>query len=200
MPLKTSYIEKELLAQVAGGDENAFGQLFHTYHQELADYIFYLTRSQPLMEEIVQDSFTKIWVHRERLLTVTNFRSYLFTISRNHTFNSLRSLAREVIQKNQWALQYHREMENSADMEEGDRQLYYKLIEDAVEQLPPQQQKAYLLSRQKGLRHEEIASQLQLSRETVKRHISLALRAISSYVRAHAEKALLVVLTFLAGA
>jgi RNA polymerase sigma-70 factor (ECF subfamily) len=189
VPLETPHTNQELLAQVAAGDQSAFAQLFHTYHQELADYIFLLTRSMPFTEEIVQDAFTKVWVHREKLTAIANFRSYLFTLSRNHTFNCLRGLARETLKQKEWALHYSREAEDTQEYAE--RQRYYQLIEDAVGQLPPQQQKAYLLSRQKGLRHEEIASQLQLSRETVKRHISLALQAISAYVRAHAGKIIL---------
>ncbi|MES1249215.1 MAG: RNA polymerase sigma factor, partial [Chitinophaga rupis] len=90
MPLETPHTNHELLAQVAGGDQNAFAKLFYTHHQELADYIFLLTRSMPFTEEIVQDAFTKVWLHREKLTGITNFRSYLFTLSRNHTFNCLR--------------------------------------------------------------------------------------------------------------
>jgi RNA polymerase sigma-70 factor (family 1) len=191
VPLETLHTNHELLAQVAGGDESAFAQLFHTHHQELADYIFLLTKSMPFTEEIVQDAFTKVWLHREKLTAITNFRAYLFTLSRNHTFNCLRGLARETVKQKEWALHYSREAETNASEENRVRQQYFQLIEDAVGQLPPQQQKAYLLSRQKGLRHEEIASQLQLSRETVKRHISLALRAISAYVRSHAGKIVL---------
>jgi RNA polymerase sigma-70 factor (ECF subfamily) len=196
VPLETHHTDKDLLAQVAMGNENAFATLFHAYHQELADYIFLLTRSMPFTEEIVQDAFTKIWVHRERLAMVSNFRSYLFTISRNHTFNCLRGIAREAVHRKEWTIHFIREAENVTGDNHAERLLYYKLIDEAVAQLPPQQQKSYLLSRQKGLGHEEIASQLHLSRETVKRHISLALRAISAYVRSHAGKMIICIAAF----
>jgi len=181
---------------VAKGDEQAFGRLFHASHQALADYIFRLTRSMPLTEEIVQDVFTKIWMHRQELSSVKNFRAWLFTISRNHAFNCMRSLAREALFKEQWAVQQTPEPGMEKDNE--DEETLLRLIEDAVEQLPPQQQKAYLMSRQEGLRHEEIANRLQLSRETVKRHISLALRAISSYVKSNAGRILLGIAAFFA--
>jgi RNA polymerase sigma-70 factor (ECF subfamily) len=186
--METPYTEQDLLRKVAEGDESAFAQLFHTYHQELAGYIFSLTKSLPLAEEILQDTFVKIWIQRDRLASITSFRSWLFIVSRNHAFNSLRSLAREAQQQQQWVLA---NKEDTHGGDDPDHQFYYTLIEEAVHQLPPQQQKAYLLSRQKGLRHEEIARQLELSRETVKRHISLALRSIVSYVRMHASKVLL---------
>ncbi len=191
MPLETPHSEIVVLSRVASGDEYAFAQLFHAHQQELTGYIFLLTRSMPLTEEIVQDTFTKIWVQRERLSSVTHFRSYLFTISRNHTFNHLRGLAREAQKKQQWTAHYISESQAESVEEQAQRQQQYcLLIEEAVLQLPPQQQKAYLLSRQEGLSHEDIGREMQLSRETIKKHIALALRAIRDYVRANAGRIL----------
>ncbi|MBS1663723.1 MAG: RNA polymerase sigma-70 factor [Bacteroidetes bacterium] len=186
MPLETPYIETELVARVAAGDEQAFAQLFYAWHQRLADYVYLLTRSMPLTEEIVQDSFTKIWLHRRQLTGVNNFQSYLFTISRNHTFNCLRSIAREAAKRQKWTQHAINEMDEEAGDISADPQRLQEMVDAAVSQLPPQQQKVWLLSRQKGLSHEEIGREMQLSRETVKRHISLALRSIREYVRANA--------------
>ncbi|HEX3934240.1 MAG TPA: sigma-70 family RNA polymerase sigma factor [Puia sp.] len=192
MPKGNPHIELDVLSRVAAGDEQALGQLFHAYYQELAEYIFLLTRSMPLTEEIVQDTFTKLWQHRERLITVTNFRSYLFTISRNHAFNCLRGLAREAQNRRKWTAHFvHAHYEEQVEEQTQRRQQYYQLIEEAVGLLPPQQQRAYLLSRQDGLSHDAIGRAMQLSRETVKRHITLALRAIKEYVRSHAGRILI---------
>ena len=192
VPLEASYDEAEGLSRVAGGDEYAFGRLFHAYHQELAGYIFLITRSMPLTEEIVQDTFTKIWVGREQLRDVTNFRSWLFTVSRNHAFNCLRTLARESEKKQRWTVHALRESHDETGIDPGvQQQQAYRLIELAIDQLPPQQKKAYGLSRTEGLSHEDIAREMGLSRETVKRHITLALRSIKDYVRANAGRILL---------
>lgn len=192
MPLEDPHSEKDVLARVAAGNEHAFAQLFHAYYQQLADYVFLLTRSMPLTEEIVQDSFTRIWIHREQLCVVANFRSYLFTVSRNHTLNCLRGLAREAQKKHEWTAHYRSETEDETAEETALRsQQYYQLIEAAIEQLPPQQQKAYLLSRRDGLSHQAIGHEMQLSRQTVKRHISMALHAIRQYVRTHAGRILI---------
>jgi len=88
------------------------------------------------------------------------------------------------------------EIEQVRDREEPDREYYYTLIEEAVDRLSPQQQRVYLLSRRDGLKYEEIADQLQLSRNTVKRHMSLALHTIVSYVRLHATRVLPVIILF----
>jgi RNA polymerase sigma-70 factor (family 1) len=189
----SDYNEKELLQRVASGDQNAFSALFYRYHQELAAYVLRLTRSISLTEEIVQDTFLKLWVGKERLPEVNDFRSYLFAVSRNHTFNSLRDLARKAVQRRAWI---SLEIEQVRDREEPDREYYYTLIEEAVDRLSPQQQRVYLLSRRDGLKYEEIADQLQLSRNTVKRHMSLALHTIVSYVRLHAARVLPFIILF----
>ena len=50
------------------------------------------------------------------------------------------------------------------------------LIDEAVELLPPQQKKVYILSRRDGMKQQEIAKELNISLETVKKHMVLALR------------------------
>jgi RNA polymerase sigma-70 factor (ECF subfamily) len=64
------------------------------------------------------------------------------------------------------------------------------LIEQAIEQLPPQQKKVYLLSRMDKLTYAEIAGQLNISRETVKTHIQVAVAAITKFMRSHPEAGL----------
>ncbi len=193
MPVIPQYDEKALLKQAAEGDEMAFTQLFNSSHQELGDYMLSLTKSMTFAEEIVQDVFIKIWEKKEQLALVNNFRAYLFTISKNHAFNTLRQQARSAVKLEKWTLHA---VQESMQSTEPDLEEYYVLIDEAISQLPPQQQKAWFLSREEGLKHEEIASRLSLSRETVKRHICLASSAIKRYVHVHSHKLTSILLFF----
>lgn len=179
MKLQNNHIDSDILQKVAMGDPRAFSKLFYDYHQELAGYIFKLTKSQELTEEIVQDTFLKIWNQRENLPTIHNFRSFLFTVSRNYTFNVMRAEARKLTQQQQWVSELFVEShDESADIENK-----YALLDDAIAQLPSQQQKVWILSRKDGMKQDDIAQLLQLSKETVKRHISLATTSIIRFVR-----------------
>ncbi|MDO6429850.1 sigma-70 family RNA polymerase sigma factor [Flavitalea sp. BT771] len=179
-----SYDEKALLSQVAQGDEAAFRIIFHSYHHKLGAYILKLTESFPLTEEIVQDVFLAIWQNRAGLGAINRFESYLFVIARNRAFNCLKQIARERMRKQEWANNRRDEPEeHGPHIAVG----YDGLIEKAVDRLPPQQKKVYLLHNQQGMEYASIAVQMGLSATTVKKHMSLALRSIREYVHSHMD-------------
>jgi len=57
-------------------------------------------------------------------------------------------------------------------------------ITEAVNQLSPQRQEVFRLSREQYLSYDEIAEKMQLSRLTVRNHLSAALR----FIRDHLDK------------
>jgi RNA polymerase sigma-70 factor (family 1) len=182
--------EKELLLKVANGDEHAFSELFNTHHQLLGTHIYRITDSVELAEEVVQDVFLKIWMSRETLTAVQNFNAYLFVISKNHALNCLRKVAKERI--------YQKTLEENAlflaPEDNPDLEGYYSLLDKAIDHLPPQQQKVYLLSRHNRLKYDEIASQMGLSRETVKKYLQGATHSITSFVQSNIDISAMIVL------
>lgn len=174
---------KILLLKVAEGDENAFGQLFKAYYNQLGEFIMRITESEPLTQEIVQDVFLKIWINRSSLAEIDSFKAYLLVVARNHAFNCLKQIAREKSRKKEWinTVLYHasNNVEEATTIDTGN------LIDEAVELLPPQQKKVYTLSRRDGMKQQEIASELNISLETVKKHMVLALRFLKNNLRTH---------------
>ena len=55
---------------------------------------------------------------------------------------------------------------------------YQHILNNAVNQLPPQQRLVYSLSRDEGLKYNEIAEQLNLSKNTVKAHLKKAVSSL----------------------
>jgi RNA polymerase sigma-70 factor (ECF subfamily) len=60
---------------------------------------------------------------------------------------------------------------------------HQQILNRALDQLPPQQKLVYSLCHQQGLKYEEVAFQLKISRLTVKTHMQQALRAIRSFIK-----------------
>lgn len=195
MPNSTLNNEKELLDRAAHDDEAAFSQLFYAYHNKLGTYVFRLTQSRETAEEIVQDVFLKIWIDRRKLTTIRHFGAYVYVLTRNQTLNCLRRLAKERVRN-------RKTLENikayyTADVAPDTAPNYFSLIDKAVDELPPQQQKVYLLSRRERMKYEEIASYMGISRETVKKYLQLATHFITRYLRSHGDLLLIILLVTL---
>lgn len=190
MALHKLHNETEVLDSVAKGDERAFAKLFYAYHHQLGEFVQLFMRDLEAATEIVQEVFAKVWINRESLPLIKNFDAYLFVLCRNHTLNHIR---KQVAERKKYAA-YVREIEDPViEMEDGDGSPEtYKLVERAIQLLPPQQQKVFML-RQQGLRNPEISRQLNLSIESVKKYQHLALKFISEFVKAE------VVISFVLG-
>jgi len=185
--------EAELLALVAKGEERAFTELFDAYYRQLGEYVYKLTESIEVTEEIVQDVFIKIWLKREALPELDNFSYYLFILSKNQTLNHLRKKANDKVRQLEWLKQFEEEAympDDTPVIEE-----YRSLIDGAIEKLPPQQKKVYKMSREERLKHEEIAKILNISPETVKKHIKLALRFIKNDLSSQNDAVIILVLS-----
>ncbi len=71
-----------------------------------------------------------------------------------------------------------------------------QILREALLQLSAQQRQIYLLSREQGLRRQEIATLLNISENTVKTHMSKALRVITAFIRKRELRTVLWVLAF----
>jgi RNA polymerase sigma-70 factor (ECF subfamily) len=173
--------EKRLLSEIAAGDEFAFREIFDYYRKPIYAYAMYLLKNEALADEIIQDVFLKVWVQRDQLNGVMHFRGWLYTIARNKMIDALKCQMRENSFKNSAQLTVvTNETEELVLARE-----YDHLVNEAIDNLSPQQQLVYNLSRKKGLKHEEIARELNISTNTVKTHLVHALRAMRKHLLPH---------------
>jgi RNA polymerase sigma-70 factor (ECF subfamily) len=172
---------EELLPKLAAGDEHAFSLLFKLYWRNVYVVALDFTKSEVLAEEITQDVFLKIWQHRDDLSSIRKFDDYLFIVARNHIYNVLRKKSTES------AFIEHLEAHFLETSYLSDQGICFKetrdLIDAAVELLPPQQRAVFLLSRNEGLNHNQIAEKLGISTGTIKSHMNRALHSIRAYLQ-----------------
>lgn len=182
-PTKQQHIpdEHNLLRKIANGDVQAFRVLYDHYQPHLLTFIYRITRSREVTEETVQDIFLKLWMTRDALTGVQSFKDYLFIISRNQALNMLDKQLRQ----EQKLATYKRDAvtDPGNGSAETEQDLPLNLVDKAIDSLPEQQQKAWLLSRHKRYTYQQIASEMQLSPLTVKRYIRLANDAIKRYIQ-----------------
>ncbi|MBX2921696.1 MAG: sigma-70 family RNA polymerase sigma factor [Chitinophagaceae bacterium] len=171
--------EKDLLLRVAEGDEIAFRVLYDHYRKKIYALGLLLTRSESQAQELVQDTFMKIWEKREQLREINYFNAWLRTIARNTAVNYLHARAMEKLGLARLPMRESGSCFTEDDV--ADRE-YALVLQAAIRQLPLQQQKVYILHKQQGLRHEAIAEQLGISVLTSKKYMKLALRSIRMFL------------------
>lgn len=175
-------LERELLERIAVRDELAFGTIYYQYHKKIYTFSLRLLKSKQMAEEVVQESFLKIWLMGDALNKISNIEAYLVTLARNRSLDALRKQQRDAkagfTNAKLWT-EEHNDTEESIILNDTK-----ELLQAGIELLPPQQKLVYQLCHQEGLKYEEAAEKLNLSPLTVKTHMQHALR----FLRAHIVK------------
>ncbi|WP_447642783.1 MULTISPECIES: RNA polymerase sigma-70 factor [Chitinophagaceae] len=173
----------ELVIGIQNGEQQAFKDAYNLYNEKLYFYLMKCTGSSYLSEEIVQQSFIKIWEKRATLSLFHSFSSQLFRTAKSLLLDTLRKESRERAYKN-----VVHSLANNAH-EDGEKKIIVKedlsLVTRKIEKLPPVRKQIFRLSREEGLTYIEIANRLSISPKTVENHMLLALkqlRAISIFL------------------
>ncbi len=171
------HTEKELLILASQGSETAFTELYHLHKDKLYGFLLGITKSEELTLDLIQDIYMGLWINRANLPEIENLGGYIFKSANNKAINALKRLMNE---SNILKKLPDSNFSNSNNNIETN--LEYKSLEQnlngIIKSLPSQQRLVYTLSREYGLKYEEIADQLHISPLTVKNHIVQALKTI----------------------
>lgn len=183
MSIAAVYNEMTLLAMVASGNRVAFTQLYTSHLNDLFRYIFLFTRSREEAEEIMQEIFLKIWETRDRLPEIRSFRNYLYGIAKNRVLDHVRHL-----QVRHRVLAEIKRTKDTAVTATGDLcayREYYRVVQEAIDKLPPKRKLIFRLNIENGLSLDEIASKLNISRSVVQKQQLKASHFIREYLFKH---------------
>lgn len=142
-----------------------------------------ITRSEADAEEVIQETFVRVWLARDGITEVQDLAKWLFTIASRE---SIRYMKRKLSQERKLA-----ESARSAGLVSTASPLEYSLVAElrrivgeAIRDMPPQRRLIYQLSREEGLKPSAIAARLSLSTGTVKNVLSRALKEIREKLEA----------------
>lgn len=174
--------------RIAGGDTAAFDALFRLHWDHVYSVAFLASKSADFAKDVAQEVFLWVWKERQQMTTVENIRGYLYQATRNFI---LRKLKRATVEENykrslSHPLGYITQTDVTPEMNARLKELQ-QLIEAGIRKLPPQQQRAFRLSREQGLSHEAIAREMGLSGHTVKDYIVKALAFLRKYVTQYGD-------------
>ncbi len=165
------------------GNEETYISLFREYYIPLCSYSRRYVGRKDVAEEIVSDTFMRIWENRKSLQINTSVKSYLFQAVCNNSLLYLRKLKKDQLLQEYFGSTSSENIAFYTLSEEMDEQSLtmeniYSTIEEAVVQLPGQQQKVFRLKRFEGKKNKEIADELGISVKTVEMHLAKATLAV----------------------
>lgn len=181
---------------VSQGDINAFNLLYKRYWAVLLDEAYRRLKVKEDAEEVVQEVFIDLYTRRAQLVITRNIAGYLHKAVQFKVYNKIRSYIVQRSYRQLAALRLDDQTDNiHADTEF--RELN-TAIQKAILRLPEKCRQVFLLSREHGLGHKQIAAELDISQNTVERHINKALKYLREEFGTMEAEPLLVLL--LAGA
>ncbi|QBR13277.1 RNA polymerase sigma factor [Sphingobacterium sp. CZ-2] len=167
-------IQNQVYIDLRKGSIQAFQVVFDAYSANIYNLSFHILKNKEQAEEVVQETFLKVWMHREELDDAKDLWPYIYVIAKRICYNQLRSmkydlLAQQELIKNMTVL-----AEDSA------HQLseINKILQESVDLLPERQKLVWIMSREEGKSHKEIADELGISPNTVKNTIVQTLKTL----------------------
>ncbi len=165
-------------------NEQEFSRIYTLYFPKMVRFAREYVISEEEAQCIVQDLFLYLWEHRETLEAVNNLNAFLFTLTKNRCIDFYRSYTRLSQMKKSLDSLEERELHLKMEaLQQFDENMFTtneieELLNKAVNNLPEKCREVFILSRMEGLKHEEIARQLNISVNTVQNHISTAIRKL----------------------
>lgn len=179
--LRTEEDETFIRLTLAQDPAEGMELLFRRYYQPLCTHAVKFVGSRDAAEDLVSDIFYQFYSRQLYLTVATSYRAYLFQSVRNRGYNYLR-----------WELNRKNSLEETADFASPESQQpdavtqyeeLYQDVERAINTLPIQRRKIYLLFQFDGRPAKEIAEEMGLSVRTVEVQIQRARQAIRQLVR-----------------
>lgn len=164
--------------------------LFRRYYTNLVNHAVRFVYSKEAAEDLVAEVFAVFWKDRTFEHITTSYRAYLYKAVRHRAYNYLRWEVRQTD-----SLESADEQPIPASLQP-DQVLHYselhQKIESIIQKLPPQCQRAFLLSRIEGKKYTEIAQDMQISNSAVEKLLIRALGKLRQELKAEWFIALLV--------
>ena len=162
------------------GEKLAFEEIYHDFFGVMYHLSHQYLHNVSVSEEIVQDTFIKLWEIKETLNDQFNIRNFLYTVTKNNCLNYLRN--QKIALKHQENIKYLEIQFNYEALEKLGSYIEFEelraKIDSAIAALPDDLRETFLLSRYDELQYKEIAEKQAVSVKTVEARITKALRIL----------------------
>ncbi len=168
--------DEVLVLRIQQGDSEAFTQFYEQHRTAMYLSAYHLLRDEDDAHDAVQELFTEVWQHADRIDAKGNVKGYLYVVLRNRILTAMsRSKYLEEYITSYLAFEQQRVSNTEEDVLARDLEA---ILEEKIGQLPPKMREVYELSWRENLSNREIAQRMFISEGTVKQHKHHALRIL----------------------
>ena len=168
--------DNELAVFLQEGDREAYTEIYKRYNSLLYVFAYKRLGDREEVKDIIHELFLSLWMNRESLTITTGLAQYLYTCTRNRILNliSHKKISSRYIDSLQGFIE---QGNDSSDHLVRHKQLQ-AFIEKEIAALPPRMREVFEMSRKSNLSRKEIAKELDISEQTVKSQIHIALKVL----------------------
>ncbi len=178
--------ELTLIESFRSGDEFAFVGLYNRYKGPVYAFCYKMLLDSEAAQDVMQETFLRVYENRDRLMKSGAFKSWLFTIARNQCLNWLRKSGRHVALSED-----AHELPPAPDtpfskMEKSEQ---IRFVTQFLESLRPEYREVLILREYQNLTYEEIAAVTRSSLSAVKSRLFKARRKLADLMEASMKAA-----------
>jgi RNA polymerase sigma-70 factor (family 1) len=159
-----------------------FKDLFQSLYGELCNYAYSFLLDDAAAEDVVQETFIKLWEKHSEMIGIPNINAYLFRAVRNNSISALRKLNTTANASKAISYTLATETEPEAFAKEALTPYYEQFLYEAIASLPPQCREVFTCCKLKGMSQQQTATQLGLSVKTVENYMGRALKLLRKYL------------------
>lgn len=146
-----------------------FRKVFNQYYQALCFFVEKLVVERAIAEDIVEDTFIKLWEKQPDFSKHKNIKAVLYIAVKNASLNFLKAQRKERLNKNNLTFFAQRDSENSILNEITRAEVLHELYAE-LQKLPPERRRVMNLLFVEGWDSKKVAEHLNISIHTVKKH------------------------------
>lgn len=182
MHSQADYNELTALQRLSEGDALAFDQLFYANWDHVYSAALLMTKSPDLADDIAQETFLSLWKDRANVADIKNLRGFLYTSVKFQVHKLFRRMKVEEA----FNIYLNHKLSSQNESAEQETKMAVKELESSLQEgishLSPQQRRAFKLSREQGLTHDDISKLMGVSKKTVKDYIVRSLAFLRPYL------------------
>jgi RNA polymerase sigma-70 factor (ECF subfamily) len=156
---------------ILNSKEETFKEFVNQYYSQLCAFSVQYTDSLEVSEDIVQDVFLRFWEEKKYLLANSSLKSYIFNSVRNASIDYIRKNRTHIFTQLEEA-SYLNEDETNED----NLKMQHEQLHQLLKQLPPQEYQTLVAIVVHNKKYKEVAAEMEISVNTVKTHLSRAMK------------------------